>query len=101
MSGNLAKIRSIKISETNFLDIDSDGTYSKKLENGHTITLTIDKGKIVKTAAQDDKGNPAKTFYLKMHSEDEGQVCYCCSGGDGTYRGGGPNWCGPIPCRLA
>jgi hypothetical protein len=105
-SNDLTKIRSIKISDThNFLDIASEsGTHSRKLENGVVVTLTIEKGKIVKTAAHDSKGNPLKTFHMKMHSvvpEDGEPICYACVAFDGFPSDYGDNqMCFPAPCKL-
>jgi hypothetical protein len=89
-SNDLAQIRSITISDTHDLfDIPSEATtYSKELESGIVLTITIEKGKIVRHVAKDREGKSLKTFHLQMHSiapEDEGTVCYICYSGDGDY----------------
>jgi hypothetical protein len=82
-SNHLARIRSIKISDTHdLLDIPSEsGSYSKELENGIVLTLTIEEGKIVKNEAKDSKGHSLKISHLKNHSvtpAELGPVCFVC-----------------------
>jgi hypothetical protein len=101
MSGNsLTQIHSIKISNSrHFLDITAEvGTHFTELENGGRLSITLEKGKIVKVEAHDKAGNPLHAYSLKMSSSypGEGSVCYVCAGG-GDY--GSPPTCYWTPCR--
>ena len=99
-SNHLTDIRSITLSDSRyFFDIaEKDGTHSKEVEDGVVLTITIEKGKLVKHAAHDSNGNPLRTFRLQMASSypGEGSVCYVCSGG-GDY--GTPPKCYWTTCR--
>jgi hypothetical protein len=108
--GHLDQIKWIKISEQNFLDIASEaGTHSKEFENGVVVTITIDKGKIVKHEAKDKTGKSLKTSYLQMSTVapasvapeigGDGPNCYICYQDSGGDYGGPGQVCGPIKCR--
>jgi hypothetical protein len=101
--GHLDKIRSIEISDKqDLMDITSEaGTYSKEFENGVVLTVTIDKGKMVKYEAKDNAGNSLKTSILQMRSpQEEGQVCYVCWHVDDGDYGVGRQFCGKLNCHL-
>jgi hypothetical protein len=97
---DLTQIRSIRISKHDLMDIVSDGTHSKKLENGVVLTITIDKGKMVKHEAKDKAGNSLQTFFLTMWTGplDEGRHCYVCWPGGGGYEE--PPYCVRRPCDI-
>lgn len=99
-SNDLTQIRSIKISKHDPLDVVSDGTHSKELENGVVLTITIDKGKMVKHEAKDKAGNSLQTFFLTMRTgpRDEGKLCYTCWNGGGGYEE--PPYCIRTPCDI-
>jgi hypothetical protein len=72
------------------------------------VTITIDKGKIVKHEAKDKTGKSVKTSYLQMSTvapasvapEEDGKNCYICYQDSGGDFGGPGQVCGPIKCRL-
>jgi hypothetical protein len=93
--GHLDQIRSIKISDKqNLMGIHSEaGTYSEKFENGVVLTITIEKGKMVKHEAKDRAGNSLKTSILRISGIGE-ETCYVCFHVDTPQM-----FCGKIPCK--
>jgi hypothetical protein len=82
------------------MDITSEpGTYSKKFENGVMLTVTIDKGKMVKYEAKDNAGKSLKTSILQMRSPQE-ELCYVCWHVDDGDYGVGRQFCGKLNCHL-
>ena len=99
MSGtnHLTDIRSIALSDLSELMNVTSGTRSTELENGVVLTVTIENGKLTKHEARDNHGTLLKTSLLRLHSEDEGTVCFVCWQLDGDY---GRGYCRRMPCHL-
>jgi hypothetical protein len=93
----LTQIRSIALSESTDLMNITSGTHSTELENGVVLTVTIENGKMTKHEARDNQGTLLKTSLLRLHSEDEGTICFVCWQLDGDY---GRGYCRRMPCRL-
>jgi len=97
-SNHVTQIRSVVLSDKyDLMDIASDvGTHSTEVEEGVVLTITIENGK-VKHAAKDRDGKILKTSSLRIHSDDEGTVCFVCWQLDGDY---GRGYCRRMPCHL-
>jgi hypothetical protein len=93
--GHLDQIRSIKISDKqDLMGITSEaGTYSEEFENGVVLTITIDKGKMVKYEAKDSAGNLLKASILRIQHPGE-MVCYVC-----WHHNTPVEFCGKVPCN--
>ena len=98
-SNHLTQIRSVILGDKHdLMDIASDaGTHSTEAEDAVVLTITIEKGELVKHVAKDRDGKILKTSSLRIHSDDEGTVCFVCWQLDGDY---GRGYCRRMPCHL-
>jgi hypothetical protein len=83
------------------MDAPSNGNYSKTLENGVQMSMTIENGKLVHYEAKDENGKTLKTFELKM-SGPEDEVCFYCVTFDGNMPNdyGDNQMCFQGPCSF-
>lgn len=99
VSSDFSQVRSIRLGNNDdLMKISDAGTYTSKSDDGVTLSVTIDQGKMVDHSAQDETGNSLQTFLMKISTNSpEGAVCYVC------YTGGDYNqnpYCHKIPCSI-
>ena len=102
---DLARLSSLRLSHTeDLLDLSPEsGAYSKTLDDGTVINITVKGGKIVKHEAHDKEGNPLRPYYVNTRPGDPGspeaRVCYSCYIKDPSWDGPG-GFCVKIPCSM-
>jgi len=99
---DLARLASLRMNDTeDLLDFNpSSGAYSKTLEDGTVINITVKNGKIVQHEARDKEGHPLRPYYVNSSPGDPGapeaRVCYACYIKDPSWDGPG-GFCVKIP----
>lgn len=93
---DLGQIYSLKISgKRDFMDVTSkSGTYSQKFENGVVLSITIEKGKMVKHEAKDRAGKLLKSSIVRIQEPKVTETCYVCFHVDTPQM-----FCGKVPCK--